>query len=338
GGPARPRPRKEVRHRRGPRKAGVTLCAGKGSSAGLARVSARALGRPWRWSRVSLACAGAAGGPGPGGWGANDVLHIIIIVVVGSRASLCSLPVAVLRWLRSDIVGVLFLLLRFFLLGRFFFEILEVCTRHEMAIISSFVSFQRILVAEDHVTSPMRPVVNVMLERLPSYDTKVSYQYEANVYHFLIENEIVYCCVSGNQYQNRTVFGFLMQVRDSFKSQFAGNVSRYPRSSEMTPAVCGKFRTTLADLTRTFNENPQADKIGKINEQLDSTKQVMLENLDRLIDRGERIESLCDKTEQLRDEAQGFHSNTRALKRKMLIRNIKLAIALILVLGLVGLI
>ncbi|EAN94472.1 Vesicle-associated membrane protein 7 [Trypanosoma cruzi] len=207
-----------------------------------------------------------------------------------------------------------------------------------MAIISSFVAFQRVAVAEDHVTPPMRPVIDKMLERLPRHDTKVSYQYEANVYHFLVENEVVYCCVSGNQYQNRTVFGFLVQVRDSFKSQFAGSVSRYPRSSEITPAVCGKFCATLSTLTRTFNENPQTDKIGKINEQLDNTKQIMLENLDRLIDRGERIENLCDKTGQLRDEAQGFHSNARALKRKMLLRNIKLAIALICVLGLVGLI
>ncbi|ESL08988.1 vesicle-associated membrane protein (VAMP) [Trypanosoma rangeli SC58] len=207
-----------------------------------------------------------------------------------------------------------------------------------MVIISSFVAFQRVVLAEDHVTSRMRPVIDAMLERLPRHDAKVSYQYEADVYHFLVENEVVYCCISGNEYQNRTVFGFLMQVRDLFKTHFAGSASRYPRSSELTPAVCGKFCTTLATLTRTFNVNPQADKIGKINEQLDSTKEVMLENLDRLIDRGDRIESLCDKTEQLRDEAQGFHSNARALKRIILLRNIKLAIALILVLGLVGII
>ncbi|KEG10190.1 vesicle-associated membrane protein (VAMP) [Trypanosoma grayi] len=207
-----------------------------------------------------------------------------------------------------------------------------------MIIASSFVAYQRVNVAEDRITPQMKPVIDKMLERLPRHDTKVSYQYEANVYHFLVENEVVYCCVSSSEYQNRTVFGFLMQVRDAFKSQFAGSVNRYPRSSDITPSVCRTFCRTLASTARTFNENPHADKIGKISEQLDNTKQIMLENLDRLIDRGERIESLCDKTEQLRDEAQGFHSNARTLKRKMLLRNIKLAIGLILVLGLVGLI
>ncbi|KAH9588819.1 Synaptobrevin [Trypanosoma melophagium] len=207
-----------------------------------------------------------------------------------------------------------------------------------MTITSSFVAFQRVVVAEDRVAPQMKPVIDKMLERLPRHDTKVSYQYELNVYHFLVENEIVYCCISGSDYKNRTVFGFLMQIRDSFKSQFAGSANRYPRSSDITPAVCGKFCTTLATSTRTFNENPQADKIGKIKDQIDNTKQVMLENLNRLIDRGERIENLCDKTEQLRDEAQFFHSNASELKRKMLIRNIKLAIALLLVLALVGLV
>ncbi|ORC83414.1 vesicle-associated membrane protein (VAMP) [Trypanosoma theileri] len=207
-----------------------------------------------------------------------------------------------------------------------------------MTITSSFVAFQRVIVAEDRVAPQMKPVIDKMLERLPRHDTKVSYQYESHVYHFLVENEIVYCCISGSDYKSRTVFGFLMQIRDSFKSQFAGSANRYPRSSDITPAVCSKFCTTLATSTRTFNENPQADKIGKINDQIDNTKQIMLENLDRLIDRGERIENLCDKTEQLRDEAQFFHSSARELKRKMLIRNIKLAIAILLVLGLVGLV
>lgn len=207
-----------------------------------------------------------------------------------------------------------------------------------MAILGSFVAFRRAIVADDRMSQQMKDVVAKMLERLPRHDTKVSYQYELQVYHFLVENEIVYGCVTPPEYENRLVYGFLNQVKDLFKTQFAGSSDRYPRPDEVTYTNCGKFRSTLASSTRTFNEDPQADKIGKIKEQLTSTKQVMLENLDSILERGDRIDGLCDRTELLREEAQGFSSNARSLKRAQIKHNIMLGIGVVVILAVLALV
>ena len=114
-----------------------------------------------------------------------------------------------------------------------------------MPIIASCVSYQKVVVAEDRLTPQSRPVVMKMLERLPRHDTRVSYQFEASFYHFMVENEIVYLCITDSTYQGRTVFGFLGDVRDKFKNQFAGSDKKYPAKTDLTPKNCNRFNSVL---------------------------------------------------------------------------------------------
>lgn len=207
-----------------------------------------------------------------------------------------------------------------------------------MPINSSLVVFERAIIAEESVSQSARPALQKMLSLLPRHDAKVSYQFEQDVFHFLVENEIVYACTTTGQYENRIVFGFLIQAKDAFKTAFAGGADRYPRHADLTPANCGAFSSTLAASRKLFNENPQADKIGRIKDQLNATREVMLQNLDSIIERGDRIDTLCDRTELLRDEAQGFHSNARDLRRAILMHNIKIIIGVVLFLGVLALI
>lgn len=210
--------------------------------------------------------------------------------------------------------------------------------KKKMVILCSLVAFQHTIVAEDGVSASTRPVVLKMLERLPRYDTRVSYQYEAFVLHFLVENEVVYSCESAAVYENRIVYGFLTEVRDAFKTRYAGSPDRYPRPGDITVANCSSFAPALGTLRKRFNEDPHENKIDKIKDELNSTKQVMLENLDSIIDRGDRIDRLCDRTELLRDEAQGFQSNAHGLKRALIAHNLKIIAALLVVLVIVGLV
>lgn len=207
-----------------------------------------------------------------------------------------------------------------------------------MPIVGSCVAYQNVIVSEDKITAGIRPAVIKMLERLPRHDTMASFQYENLAYHFMIENEIVYLCVSDKVYQSRTVFGFLNEAKGKFKEQFGGAGTRYPSPTELTPKNCGRFSSQLVALSKLFNDNPQADKLGRIQSEIDTVKQVMLENLDDLLNRGERIDTLCDKTEMLKEEAQGFHNNARTLKKKMWWRNIKILIAAVLLVLLLALV
>jgi hypothetical protein len=58
-----------------------------------------------------------------------------------------------------------------------------------------------------------------------------------------------------------------------------------------------------------YNTNPSSDNINKVQAQIDTVKDVMIENIDRVLERGERIELLVDKTDRLNQQAFKFEKS-----------------------------
>lgn len=61
-----------------------------------------------------------------------------------------------------------------------------------------------------------------------------------------------------------------------------------------------------------YNNNPTSDNIARVQAQIDEVKDVMLENIDRVLERGERIELLVDKTDKLNQQAFKFEKSVRS--------------------------
>ncbi|CBZ28344.1 vesicle-associated membrane protein (vamp),putative [Leishmania mexicana MHOM/GT/2001/U1103] len=207
-----------------------------------------------------------------------------------------------------------------------------------MSINSSLVAFERVILAEENVSPTVAPALQKMLGLLPRHGAKVSYQLEQDVFHFFIENDIVYACTTSGHYENRIVFGFLLHIKNAFKTSFAGGADRNPHHAGLTPENCHDFSSTLASSRKTFNESPQEDMVCRIKEQLNATREVMLQNLDGIIERGDRIDTLCDRTELLCDEAHGFHSNARSLKHAVLMHKIHIIIGIVIFIAILALI
>jgi vesicle-associated membrane protein 7 len=85
-----------------------------------------------------------------------------------------------------------------------------------------------------------------------------------------------------------------------------------------------------------YNANPAADNIGRVQTQLDEVKGVMVENIEKVLERGEKIELMVDKTDKLNQQAFKFEKQSKRLKNAMWWRNLrcKLIALLIVVLGL----
>ena len=55
----------------------------------------------------------------------------------------------------------------------------------------------------------------------------------------------------------------------------------------------------------------------------------MMDNIEKVLDRGEKIEVLVDKTEALRFQADNFHKQGRALRNRMWWNNLKMKLILL---------
>ncbi|KAL2089358.1 hypothetical protein ACEWY4_014046 [Coilia grayii] len=82
---------------------------------------------------------------------------------------------------------------------------------------------------------------------------------------------------------------------------------------------------------------PKNDKIRQVQSQVDEVIDVMQENISKVIERGERLDDLQDKSESLSDNASAFSSRAKQLHRRMWWRDVKMkaVIALVVVILLV---
>merc|ERR1719289_561339 len=72
-------------------------------------------------------------------------------------------------------------------------------------------------------------------------------------------------------------------------------------------------------------------KIDHINETLSQVKQTMYTNIDKVLERGEKIEFLVDKSDNLNAHANQFKSRAKTLKNRLWWQNVMMMLIVFLV-------
>lgn len=73
------------------------------------------------------------------------------------------------------------------------------------------------------------------------------------------------------------------------------------------------------------------DAIGNVQNEIENVRGIMTENIERVLERGERIDLLVDKTDRLGGSAHDFRVRSRGLRRRMWWKNVKLMALLVVV-------
>ncbi|KAJ4902756.1 putative vesicle-associated membrane protein 726 [Raphanus sativus] len=107
---------------------------------------------------------------------------------------------------------------------------------------------------------------------------------------------------------------------------------QWPSWSELRKATTAKpnslnteFGSKLKEHLQYCVDHPEEiNKLAKVKAQVTEVKGVMMENIEKVLDRGEKIELLVDKTEDLRSHAQDFRTQGTKIRRKMWWENMKI--------------
>uniref|UniRef100_A0A3Q3E6A4 Vesicle-associated membrane protein 8 (endobrevin) n=1 Tax=Labrus bergylta TaxID=56723 RepID=A0A3Q3E6A4_9LABR len=73
------------------------------------------------------------------------------------------------------------------------------------------------------------------------------------------------------------------------------------------------------------------DKVQTLKDQVDGVKDIMTQNVDRILARGERLDDLMDKSEDLREGAQHFKQTSQKVARTYWWKNVKLIVLIVVV-------
>lgn len=84
----------------------------------------------------------------------------------------------------------------------------------------------------------------------------------------------------------------------------------------------------------TYNTAPPEDEITRAQTELNQVKDIMVQNVEQILSRGERIELLVDKTDVMAGQATAFRRGARSVRRQMWWKNTRI-LALSFLVGLV---
>jgi len=193
-----------------------------------------------------------------------------------------------------------------------------------MAIIYTLVARGTCVLAEFTSTSGnFTTVTRRILEKIPGQDAKMSYVYDRHIFHYIVEDGITYLCMADEEFGRRIPFAFLEDIKNRFKATYGDR-----GKTAIAYGMNTDFSRVLQNQMDYYSNNPGADRITRVRGEIDEVKSVMVTSIEKVLERGERIELLVDKTESLNQSAFKFKKGSTQLKRAMWWKNIKIMIIL----------
>ena len=87
-----------------------------------------------------------------------------------------------------------------------------------------------------------------------------------------------------------------------------------------------EFSRVLARQMEHYSQSGGQDKVDKVRAEMDDVKNVMVDNIEKVLKRGEKIELLVDKTDNLNQQSIRFKKHSSQLKHAMWWQNARLMI------------
>ena len=185
--------------------------------------------------------------------------------------------------------------------------------------------------------------------------------YDNYVFHYVVENGICYLCMSDELNKHRIPYAFLSDIKDRFLAQYGHEAPLQAIAFAYNDEFSRIIQDRL-DFYNSPEADHSVDNIGAVKSQIEDVKGVMVQNIEKVsfpienacgvnllyyysfyvswlsnyfsdvwlflfffqvLERGEKIELLVDKTDRLNQQAFRFESSSRRLKQAMYWRKVR---------------
>jgi vesicle-associated membrane protein 7 len=152
-----------------------------------------------------------------------------------------------------------------------------------------------------------------------------SFTYENKfTFHYHNQNGFTFLCMTDAGLANRTAYEFLFDINEKFFESYGAEAR-----GAIGLSANREFGEVMKSRMEFFNTDPNADKLKAVRSNIEKTKDIMIENIDRVLARGEKIELLVKKTEHMSDSAVSLRKQAVKVKRHMWWKNVKLTLLVV---------
>ncbi|KAJ1453214.1 synaptobrevin-domain-containing protein [Pelagophyceae sp. CCMP2097] len=188
-----------------------------------------------------------------------------------------------------------------------------------MTILYALVARGSTVLAEFTFTSGNFPTITrVLLGKIPEDDGKMSYVYDEYVFHYIVEQKLTFLCMADESFKRRVPFAFLDDVKNRFFATYSDQ-----GLTAIAFSMNADFGRTIQKQLEFYN-GPQADQFAQVHKKLDDVKHVMVQNIEMVLERGEKLELLVDKSEQLQLDSFRFQKSSKKLRQAMFWKKVKI--------------
>ncbi|KAL7584760.1 vesicle-associated membrane protein 721 [Lactuca sativa] len=192
----------------------------------------------------------------------------------------------------------------------------------QQSLIYSFVARGTVILSEfTEFTGNFTNIAAQCLQKLPATNNKFTYACDGHTFNYLVEDGFTYCVVAIEAVGRQIPMAFLERIKDEFTKKYSGGKA----ATAVANSLNKEFGPKLKEQMQYCVDHPEEiSKLSKVKAQVSEVKGVMMDNIEKVLDRGEKIELLVDKTESLHSQAQGFRTQGTQLRRKMWLKNMKI--------------
>ena len=151
-------------------------------------------------------------------------------------------------------------------------------------IIYSLVSRGTCVLAEFTTTSGnFTTVTRRILEKIPPTDTSMSYVYDSHVFHYIVHDGLVFLCMADESFGRRIPFSFLEDIMRRWLDAYGER-----GQTALAYGMNEDFSRVLQRQMDFYSRDTGADRIGAVRGEIDQVKNLMVENIEKVLERGEK--------------------------------------------------
>ena len=154
-------------------------------------------------------------------------------------------------------------------------------------------------------------------------NTRQTIQYDSYQYHYINKDNITYLCITSN-FPEDTTFAFLMEVQRQFLNQ-----NDYKDIMKKQSYQLEYFQKNLKNIMDYYNKCPEKTLSGEIIKNLVDAKSIAIENIEKLIERDDKLNITVQKSDKLYDQSKNINSLANSIKNQKKaekLRNMRLLI------------
>ncbi|KAI3792078.1 hypothetical protein L2E82_05948 [Cichorium intybus] len=192
--------------------------------------------------------------------------------------------------------------------------LLVLITRLEMTILYTLVARGSVLLAEFSGSSTnASTIARQILEKIPgNNDMNVSYSQDRYIFHVKRTYGLTILCMADDVAERRIPFTFLEDIHQRFVRTY-GRAALIAQAYEMND----EFSRVLSQQMEYYSNDPNADRLNRLKGEMSQVRSVMIQNIDKVLERGDRLESLVDKTTNMQTNTFRFRKQTRRFRNTM---------------------